>query len=80
MEKDFLASKDVTEAKWTFKSLQEIVMLSFKLNKPDEVIKTYKELLAYKGEDVNDNLLTRAISKVLDTVSGMGVPDLEAAL
>lgn len=80
MEKEFLASKDVKEAKWTFKALQEIVLLSFKLNKADDIVKSYKEMLAYKGDDVNDNLLTRAISKILDTVSTSGDADLEAAM
>lgn len=74
MEKEFLASGDVTEAKWTFKSLQEIVMLCFKLNKPVDVAEAYKQMLAYKGDDVNDNLLTRAISKVLDAVGSSGDP------
>lgn len=82
MEKDFLASKDVTEPKWTFKALQEIVMLCFKVPKTtnDEIIKAYKDMLSYKGDDVNDNLLTRGISKVLDHATTLNNPDLEAAL
>ena len=77
MEKDFLKAGDVTEAKWTFKSLQEIVALSLKLNQGADALSGYKEMLAYKGDDVNDNLLTRAISRVLDAVPSIGDPDLE---
>merc|ERR1711991_1252199 len=82
MEKEFLASKDVKEAKWTFKSLQEIVLLLMKAKKVkgDEILTAYKEMLSYKGDDVNDNLLTRAISKVLDTIGSLGDADLEASM
>ena len=79
MEKDFLASKDIKESKWTFKALQEIVALTLKLNQAEDALAAYKQLLAYKGDDVNDNLLTRAISRVLDAVPSLGNADLEAA-
>lgn len=52
--------------------------LSLKLSKGADALAAYKEMLSYKGDDVNDNLLTRAITRVLDAVPGLGDPDLEA--
>lgn len=52
--------------------------LSLKLNKGEEALTAYKEMLAYKGDDVNDNLLTRAISRVLDSTGQIGNAELEA--
>lgn len=80
MEADFIKSKDVKVAKWTFKALQEIVALCLKLNQADDALAAYKQLLSYKGDDVNDNLLTRAITRVLDAVSQLGNADLEASM
>lgn len=79
MEAECLKNKDVKEAKWTFKALQEIVALSLKLKLGADALAAYKQLLAYKGDDVNDNLLTRAISRVLDGVGQLGNADLEAS-
>jgi hypothetical protein len=48
MEADFIKSKDVKVAKWTFKALQEIVALCLKLNQADDALVAYKQMLRYK--------------------------------
>ena len=79
MEKKFLDNKKVDSAKWSFKSLQQLVLILLKLKKTSEVLPVYKELLAYKGADANENLLSKAINSILDAVASVEDDELSAA-
>jgi COP9 signalosome complex subunit 2 len=56
------------DAKWTFKSLQAIVILLFKLNRFDDMVKKYKQLLTHMST-VTRNDCTNAIDSILDSTS-----------
>lgn len=72
LEQDYLKEKKLEETKWSFKSLKNLVTLYGKAKKGKKCAETYKKMLEYKGDDVNENQLNKAISSVLDTLEDLG--------
>lgn len=52
--------------------MTSLVTLYAKEKKVDKCAETYKKLLNYKGDDVNENLLNKAISSILDSLEDIG--------
>jgi len=72
LEAEFLSKKKLDEAKWTFKSLQNLSVLYGKVKNNEKCLETYKKLLTYKGDDVSENLLDKAISEILGSLEEAG--------
>lgn len=72
LETDFITKKKLEEAKWTFKSLQNLAILYGKVKKNDKCTETYRKVLTYKGDDVTENILDKAISAILDSLEEGG--------
>eukprot|EP01091_Cochliopodium_minus_P008891 TRINITY_DN208_c0_g1_i2.p1 TRINITY_DN208_c0_g1~~TRINITY_DN208_c0_g1_i2.p1 ORF type:complete len:446 (+),score=161.44 TRINITY_DN208_c0_g1_i2:66-1403(+) len=72
LEADFLSKKKLDEAKWTFKSMQNLGLIYGKLKKNDKIQEIYKKILTYKGDDITENILDKAISSILDSLEETG--------
>ncbi|KAI9492027.1 PCI domain-containing protein [Zychaea mexicana] len=68
---EFQGVVDAEEEKgdWGFKSLKQMAKISFHLNKPDDTLKYYKQLLTYTKSAVTRNYSEKSISNILDYVS-----------
>jgi COP9 signalosome complex subunit 2 len=62
-----LEAKRGSEVVWRFKALQNVVMLSGRLNRFDEMARRYQELLAHMDK-VSRNDASEAINTILDAV------------
>ncbi|TXT13292.1 hypothetical protein VHUM_00659 [Vanrija humicola] len=61
------------KGEWGFKSLKQMTKLNYlQLHRPDEAIKTYRELLAYTKSAVTRNYADKSINNILDYVGGEG--------
>jgi len=72
IEQGHIENKKLEEAKWSFKSLSNLVTLYAKEKNTDKCTETYKRLLNYKGDDVNENELNKSISSILDSLEDVG--------
>ncbi|KAI9272711.1 PCI domain-containing protein [Phascolomyces articulosus] len=68
---EFQGVVDAEEEKgdWGFKSLKQMAKISFQLNKPEDTLRYYKELLTYTKTAVTRNYSEKSINNILDYVS-----------
>ncbi|KAG0170455.1 COP9/signalosome complex subunit Csn2 [Apophysomyces sp. BC1015] len=68
---EFQSVVDTQEEKgdWGFKALKQMVKVSFRLNKYDDTLEYYKELLTYIKSAVTRNYSEKSINNILDYVS-----------
>lgn len=58
---------------WGFKSLKQMTKMNYlHLHRPEEALKTYRELLGYTKSDVTRNYAEKSINNILDYVGGEG--------
>lgn len=56
-----------------FKALKQMTKMNFLyLHRPDESLKTYRELLSYTKSNVTRNYADKSINNILDYVAGEG--------
>ena len=72
LEQGYLGKKKLEEAKWSFKALKNLVVMYGKVKKNEKCSETYRKLLNYTGDDVNENHLNKAISSILDSLEEGG--------
>jgi COP9 signalosome complex subunit 2 len=73
--KAFRAIVDGQDGKgeWGFKALKQMTKMNFlHLHRPDESLKTYRELLTYTKNSVTRNYADKSINNILDYVAGEG--------
>ncbi|KAI8890880.1 PCI-domain-containing protein [Backusella circina FSU 941] len=68
---EFQAVVDTQDEKcdWGFKSLKQMIKISFQLNNLEDTLKYYKELLTYIKSAVSRNYSEKSINNILDYVS-----------
>ncbi|KAG2203382.1 hypothetical protein INT47_010080 [Mucor saturninus] len=68
---EFQSVVDTEETKgdWGFKSLKQMIKISFQQNNFDETLKYYRELLTYIKTAVTRNYSEKSINNILDNVS-----------
>ncbi|CAO3689041.1 unnamed protein product [Rhizopus stolonifer] len=57
------------EGDWGFKALKQMIKVSFQLNKLDDTLKYYRQLLTYIKSAVSRNYSEKSINNILDYVS-----------
>ncbi|KAL1408321.1 hypothetical protein Q8F55_005127 [Vanrija albida] len=61
------------KGEWGFKALKQMTKLNYlQLHRPDEALKTYRELLSYTKSAVTRNYADKSINNILDYVGGEG--------
>jgi len=67
-EKVIELEKKVDQSEWSFQALEEIVKIKITLNKNDQVVPKFKELLSYSTKVTENNLL-KSTNNILEEVS-----------
>ncbi|EIW73630.1 hypothetical protein TREMEDRAFT_26610, partial [Tremella mesenterica DSM 1558] len=61
------------KGEWGFKALKQMTKMNYlHLNRPEEALKTYRELLSYTKSNVTRNYAEKSINNILDYVGGEG--------